>query len=113
MSNTADRATEIRTLNDAFRMRGEGYGSTLLTVGVQALGGAAIAQILNAIRCYDSFSADEDPYNEHDFGVLNWRGTRIFWKIDYYDRSVRYGSEDPTDPKVTHRAMTIMRADEY
>ncbi len=113
MSNTTDRAARIRALNDAFRMRGEGHGSTLLTIGVQALGGPAISQILNAIRCYDSFTVGEDPHDEHDFGVLNWRGTRVFWKIDYYDRSVQFGSEDPADPEKTYRAMTIMLADEY
>lgn len=113
MSNLIDQAAKVRALNDAFRMRSEGHGSTLLTVGVQALGGAAIAQILNAIRCYDSFSVEEDPYNEHDFGVLNWRGTRIFWKTDYYDRTAKYGSEDPADPELTYRAMTIMLAGEY
>lgn len=113
MTDTTEQALKIRQLNDAFRMRGEGYGTVMLTMGIQALGGTAIMQILNTIRCYDSFSADEDPWNEHDFGVLNFEGTRVFWKIDYYDRSVQYGSEDPTDPDKTYRALTIMLADEY
>ena len=113
MSSTTSKSTKIRALNDAFRMRGDGYGSILLTIGVQSLGGSAIAQILGAIRSYDSFSADEDPWNEHDFGVLTVDGTRVFWKIDYYDRSVRHRSEDPADPDLTYRAMTIMLEDEY
>lgn len=113
MPQSTDQAAKIRALNDAFRMRGEGHGSTLLTVGVQSLGESAIAQILSAIRCYDSFTVDEDPWNEHDFGVLNLGGTRVFWKIDYYDRSVRQGSEDPANPELTYRAMTVMLAEEY
>ncbi|MBQ8676948.1 MAG: DUF3768 domain-containing protein [Alphaproteobacteria bacterium] len=38
---------------------------------------------------------------------------QIFWKIDYYDKTLRYLSNDPADPKQTVRVMTIMRADEY
>jgi hypothetical protein len=37
----------------------------------------------------------------------------VLWKIDYYDRSRRYHSPDPADPKLTVRVLTVMRADEY
>ena len=30
-----------------------------------------------------------------------------------YDRATEFGSPDPTDPAVTTRVLTIMRADEY
>jgi len=37
----------------------------------------------------------------------------MFWKIDYYDRSLEYGSNDPADPSQTVRVLTIMLASEY
>ena len=37
----------------------------------------------------------------------------IFFKIDYYDRTLTHHSPDPADPAVTERVITIMLADEY
>jgi len=37
---------------------------------------------------------------------------RYFWKIDYYDRSLRFGAEDPSDTTETVRVLTLMHASE-
>ena len=54
-----------------------------------------------------------DPYNEHDFGSFDYKDEKIFWKIDYYDKNYQYLSEDPANPNLTNRVMTVMLASEY
>ena len=34
----------------------------------------------------------------------------MFWKVDCYDRALRFASPDPADPAVTARVLTIMLA---
>ena len=51
-----------------------------------------------------------DPYGEHDFGSFDYKGQKIFWKIDYYDLNYEYMSENPADPTITNRVLTIMLA---
>jgi hypothetical protein len=52
-------------------------------------------------------------YGEHDFSSFNMAGEHLFWKIDYCDHTLACGSDDPSDPTVTRRVMTIMLASEY
>lgn len=54
-----------------------------------------------------------DPHGERDFGALDLDGTRLFWKIECYDPSCGYGSDDPADDAKTTRVMTVMLAEEY
>lgn len=65
------------------------------------------------LRGFASFEAENDPYGEHYFGALTIRGKKVFFKIDYFDRDLTYGSPDPADPSVTTRVLTIMLAEEY
>jgi hypothetical protein len=102
----------IRTLNDALRTTFEG-GRVLVTQGVRALPLEVNAAALSAVQAFDAFTPENDPYGEHDFGSFELQGARIMWKIDYYDPSLTGGSEDPADPEVTTRVLTIMLAEEY
>jgi len=88
-------------------------GRVLLTAGVAALGPEAQREILAAVKRYDAFDADNDPYGEHDFGAVEIKVTRIVFKIDYYDRDYLFASVDPSDENVTRRVMTIMLAEDY
>jgi|SRR5262245_7547124 len=104
---------KIATLNDTFRKTFFG-GRVILTPGVASLDNLQRRALMNAVRTFDDFKKDEDdPYGEHDFGAIDFDRTKYFWKIDYYDRSMEYGSDDPADPNKTMRVLTVMRADEY
>ena len=84
----------------------------VLTDGICALGEKAKQDIIGKVRCFDDFTPDNDPYEEHDFGAFDHDGQKIFWKIDLYDRNYEYGSDDPENPDVTRRVLTIMLAHE-
>jgi hypothetical protein len=105
-------AEKIRALNDAFRRSFAG-GKVMMTAGIAALSDAAHARMLDEVRTFDAFTADNDPHGEHDFGSFEVDGRKIFWKIDYYDAAMEFGSEDPADPTKTTRVLTIMLASEY
>ncbi|HEU4966428.1 MAG TPA: DUF3768 domain-containing protein [Candidatus Saccharimonadales bacterium] len=99
-------ATRIAELNDVFRQSGYGF---MVTNGVRTLEG--VHKLIELIRQYDTFTEENDPYGEHDSGSLVWHNEKIFWKIDYYDRELKYGS-DPWSP-TCQRILTVMLASEY
>ena len=107
----------IAKLNNAFRSSlktGQPKGKIILTQGI--LNTFSITGQMNVVlevEEYKDFTQDNDPHGEKDFGSFECAGEKIFWKIDYYDKSLEFGSEDPTDPKKTIRVLTIMLAEEY
>ena len=107
-----DRSNAIAALNDRFRATFVG-GSVMVTNGLQGLGPEFVAEALAAVRAFNEFTKDNDPYGEHDFGAITVSSRKLFWKIDCYDPSMEYGSENPSDPEVTCRVLTVMLAEEY
>ncbi|WP_316398921.1 DUF3768 domain-containing protein [Bradyrhizobium sp. 33ap4] len=103
----------IRGFNDSFRRNLVTGGTVLLTPGVTSLEPDRLAELLDAVRKFDNFTRDNDPHGGHGFGSTELYGSRYFFKIDYYDQSGTAASPEPADPTITHRVMTIMRADEY
>lgn len=102
----------IAQLNDAFRQSFIG-GPVMLTSGIQALPNDTLNTVLQQVKAFNAFTPNNDPYEEHDFGAFDCHNQRIFWKIDYYDSTLTYGSEHPEDPEQTTRVLTIMLAEEY
>ena len=102
----------IRAVNDKLRVELTG-GRVMMTAGLLALGLEMQARVLAAVRAFDAFTEENDPWGEHDMGALDVAGHRIFFKLDYYDTKMTYLSDDPADPAKTVRVLTIMLAYEY
>ena len=95
---TASRSAErIRELNDRFRTTFSG-GIVTVTQGVDALSPEVKAEVLQRVRLFDQFDRGNDPHGEHDFGSFDIAGQTFFFKVDYYDRDMDGGSEDPAEP---------------
>ena len=113
-----DSTTKIRELNDRFRTSLSLDGKRLMTVGIQSLPLADQIAITGKVMTFDTFTEDNDPHGEHDFGSFEHNGNRIFWKIDYYNRKsfgsgFEMGADYPEDPIKTIRVLTVMLAEEY
>ncbi|MDX2095615.1 MAG: DUF3768 domain-containing protein [Alphaproteobacteria bacterium] len=120
------RAQAIAALNDRFRQTYWG-GQVMTTCGVQALPEETRAKVFASVQFFDDFVQhndesvhdagglvhENDPYGEHDFGKVTVDGQDFFWKIDYYDPTLRFLSDNPADPTITTRVLTIMLASEY
>ena len=66
----AEKTPEQRTiaqLNDEFRRSGR---DVFITSGVQAL--PDVPGLLVAVQQFNTFTPDNDPYGEHDFGSIVW-----------------------------------------
>jgi hypothetical protein len=105
-------AEKIRALNDAFRSTMIG-GRVMLTAGVDALPSDVKAMVIRRVATFSEFTPDNDPHGEHDFGSFALAGRKFFFKMDYFDPAMEFGSEDPADPAKTTRVLTIMLAEEY
>ena len=108
MSNAA----RIAAVNDAFRANPV-LGTFVLTAGIRNNSSENIANIISKVRNFNDFNEGNNPYGERDFGAFDFKGQKIFWKIDYYDRNFEFASPDAADPTVTNRVLTVMYADEY
>lgn len=106
------RLATIARLNDRCRQgldRTARIGITRACLGTFAEDRAAeiVAQteILRALRNHQFTEAEA---GERDRGSFDYRGTTIYFRIEYYDAAMEYGSEDPADASLTRRVMTIM-----
>lgn len=102
------QAAEIAKLNDAARSNAVNY---MATGGIMALDEMTISNIFFEVQNFRSFTEENDPYGEHDFGLVEVQDRKVFWKIDYYDQQLKHGT-DPLDPDC-RRVVTIMLAEEY
>lgn len=108
-----DARSRIAALNDRCRHGLDPRARILVTAaclaefaGDRAAGEIlAQAELMAAVRRYDFRPVDGAERDRGEF-VLKERTVRF--RIDYYDPSLEWGSEDPADAAATVRVMTIM-----
>ena len=109
-----DEKEKIVFLNDSLRKTfNKSFGQVYITQGVNQLQRDEITQIAMAVQHFDDFTPENDPYGEHDQGIVIVKGSSYYWKIDYYDNDLQYHSSDKSDPDLTKRILTIMTPNEY
>jgi hypothetical protein len=129
LAKAREQTAQIARLNDLARSAMGVACTAVATVGFRSLPASDQSSVRELIETYDAFDEDNDPHGERDFGTIYQLGDgrwtterprlsdneheRVFWKFDYYDRDLRFGSEDAANPAVTRRVLTIMLSDEY
>lgn len=114
-----ERTGRIRGLNDTLRTARDPIGaliingSLVVTAAVAEKGNPFLDRAIDAVRRFSAFTPDNDPYGEHDMAFLEVDGETIFFKVDYYDRTLEWHSPDPADAAVTRRVLTIGLAADY
>src|SRR3954463_13970817 len=91
-SSATEPNARVRTLNDLLRRHRLG-GQVVLTPGILALGLDLLLLIDDAVSRFDAFTPDNDPYGEHDFGLVRVQGHVVLFKIDAYDLPSGVGAE--------------------
>ena len=65
------------------------------------------------VQNFNDFTPSNDVYGEHDFLSIDYKGNKIFAKIDYYDLNYEFMSKNPANPDITNRVLTILLSCEY
>ena len=125
-AGTLSRSERIARLNDRARQAMGLACIAVSTEGFRSLSAEDQSLVRELVETFDAFTPDNDPYGERDFGAIyqdsdgHWTTTRparpaktVFWKIDTYGRDLQFGSDDPANPAVTRRVLTVMLAREY
>jgi hypothetical protein len=68
--------------------------------------------IVTAVRAFKKFTKGNDPYGQHDFGEVEVKGEKYYFKIDYLDKNLEFGL-DPLGPEQVVRVLTIMHVSDY
>ena len=50
---------------------------------------------------------------QEDTDKKPFSGVKVYFKIDVYDQNFEFGSEEPWNPKLSRRVLTLMLANEY
>lgn len=113
-----EKKIRTRNLNDELRTTGRSInGHSILTgdLARERPDRERLTPIIQALRTFDDWPEDNDPYHEHDFGTFTVEGESkpFMFKIDYYALDEESGSNHPEDPAVTIRVLSLFYASDY
>jgi len=109
--------TKLQKQNDIFRKKVIEYpqddGQCVVGAALMDLEDEKMNRILKSVKEFSDFGEDNDPWDEHDMGIVELSDIpKIMWKIDYYaDKSCTFGAEEPE--KDCYRILTIIFASDY
>ncbi|MDA9949462.1 DUF3768 domain-containing protein [Paracoccaceae bacterium] len=88
MQTDVDRTTQsIALLNDQARTTLTNC-KLIITQGIDLLGNDAVDCIFNLVKSFDDFSERNDPFGEHDFGVIRINYEDSFNQSIFWDNTV-------------------------
>ncbi|WP_243786332.1 DUF3768 domain-containing protein [Paracoccus versutus] len=105
-----------RTLGHGAQWNGQPLlGKAVTTPGFRALPEIIQIALTSEVVNFKAFDADNDPYGDHSFGVVEMNGHRAFWKVDVYDTDYTFGVSlpDATDPHQVRRVLTLYLPSEH
>lgn len=111
--NDLQVTARVRALNDFMRHNPVAPGKWVMTAGINALPAETIGVILRTAQLFKNFHEGNDPWQEHDFARFEVGEHKCYFKIDYYDLKCEFGSEDPSNPEITTRVLTVGLQSEY
>ena len=109
-----DQISRIAVLNDRVRQGLDPRARIVITAACAAAltDGDSLQETVgiygDLLMAIDRCNFAPDECVERRRGEVTFRGRQIRFAIDYYDLSIEWGSENPADPAVTTRVMTIM-----
>ncbi|MDQ4422136.1 DUF3768 domain-containing protein [Sphingobium sp. DEHP117] len=127
-AEAADCTSEIAALNDAARAGTLSTSRTVITRTLcDLIAGPSEDPAVRQTRLFEGQCAlrrlinetpidpGNDPYGERDFGVVQFLGRKLFWKVDAYenDGTFSWGASNPADAATSYRIVTIMLATDY
>lgn len=94
MPHTNTQNTKIADINDSLRAHLPGAlpepHRLLLTLKVQRLAPEKLNTLLRQIANFNNFNIENDPFDEHDYGLILFEDEEYFFKFDYFDRSFKH-----------------------
>ena len=106
----AKKATAL--LNDRFRQGDRSLGEYKLSRQVLALPKHKQKQLFKELQEFSDFNPQNDPSGDRSRGEIVMDNFTYIWKIDYLDTTMTMVSDDPADPSVTTRVLSIIRTGE-